>query len=181
MKRPGLATHPVRGAVIVAAIAVFYALILPFVSDTVAGGTKLEPGVPFPVSAGLEMVPQPGWELESKSEILTTLSRDGASLVVLPPAPGEDLEKAIETTVDGFENDPRNDWQVGRPEPFTTSAGDQGRTVVAYGTTEVQQTWLISHGGSTASIFGSSPDSGWSSLSPDMDEMVASVVFMTED
>lgn len=164
-----------------ALIAVFYASVLPLISNAVSGGAELESGVPYAIGDGVEIVPQDGWRVEPESDSAVTLTKDGAVMVVIPPSPREDLDKGIAVAIEGFENDPRNDWDVGEPEEFTTDAGDDGATVQALSPTLAQQNWWVADESFMVTVVGTAPDSVWPAISAEMDDMVRSIVFAGDD
>lgn len=169
--------NPWLGALFVLVLSCLYAFALPALSNAVTGVGRLAAGEPFQVVEGLEITPLDGWRVESSGERLTTLTKGGASLVFAPVGPRRDIHDEIEIATAAFDSDPNADWDVAPAREFSTDAGDRAWAIEASSPSTSQVNWFVVHGGSEANIVGTSPDSVWSTVSDEMDQIVRSVVF----
>lgn len=161
----------------VLAVAVFYAAALPRVAQSISEEPSVTAGEPFEVVSGVEMVPVAGWAIDTQTSSLTRLTKDGATMTVVGPAPEGDADETIRSVVSALQVDPATHWQVGEPSTATTDQGDPVVTVEAHAATHAQQTWLVAHGDTGAAILGSAPDGLWVELGEEIATMVDSLVF----
>lgn len=178
-----LSRRSLTGGIVVLAVALFFIVVVPWINDLVPGENPFQPGEPYVVADQYQITPQPGWELATENELLTTISKSGANLVLLPAieADGETLDDAIQVTILGFESDETATWAIGDPQTFVTNAGDHGLKVVAHSHDTASETWVIEHDGWHVNLLAQVPDSVWSSLSEELEAMAASVVFLDEE
>lgn len=94
--------------------------------------------------------------------------------------PSQTPEEWAAATRAGFDADTANTWIVGDPQTFVTNAGDHGVSITAHNPNDAVESWYITTGTMSVVMSGTSPDSTWTTVSPEMDAMVASVVIVEE-
>jgi len=177
-----LGRRSLLGATVVLGIALMYILALPALNHAIKGEGDFAPGEPHVVGGNLQITPAPGWDLDDSSGLLTVLSKAGATFVPTPAVDNEQTaEELAQVGIDGLKADTSNTWVIGEPQTFVTDAGDHGVSVTAHTTDQTQMTWVILNGSRSATIISYSPDSAWPTLSPEMNEMAASVVFLDDE
>lgn len=178
-----LSKTSLTGGLVVLGVALFFIVALPWINQLVPGDNPFRVGEPYVVAGSYQITPEPGWEIASENELLTTITKSGASFVLLPPteADGETLEGQINLTVQALENDASTTWVIGDPQTFVTGAGDHGLQVVAHSHDQASETWVIEHEEWQVTLVAQSPDSVWKSLSAELEAMASSVVFIAED
>lgn len=176
-----LSRHSIVGGLVVGFIALFYILGVPLLNGVVEGDNPFKAGEPYVVRDSFQITPQPGWEIVTENELLTTIGSSGAQLVLIPAvAADQTLEEAIQPSIDGLEADTTNTWVISEPTTFVTDAGDHGIKVVGHSPTQATETWVISNGEMTVTLLATSPDSVWNAISPKMDAIAASVVILAQ-
>lgn len=172
-----LSRGSIVGAVVVLAVVLSYAVVLPLVDNAVEGDNPFKVGEPFVVAESYRITPQPGWALEDANELFTTISRAGATLILTGAIEAEPIEEALQPTLDAFAADTTNTWLVGETQTFVTNAGDHGVKVVAHGTDSAQESWVITDGDQNITAVASSPEAVWKNVAGELDAMVSSIVF----
>lgn len=177
-----LGRRSVVGAAVVLGVALLFILVLPLINHAVRGPNDFRPGEPYVVGGNVQITPAPGWQLDSTSELFTTLAKSGAVLVITGASPADATAvELLQPTIDGLNGDTTNTWVVGEPQTFVTDAGDHGASVTGHSTDTAQETWVIISGDMSATLVADSPDSVWATVSPELDAMAASVVILTEE
>ena len=177
-----LSRRSLIGGTIVLAVALFYILGVPALNDAVKGENDFTVGEPYVVGGSVQITPFEGWELDpSSNELFSTFTRAGAALVITGAVPlAQTPEEWAENTRKGLEADTENTWVVGDPQTFVTNVGDHGVSITAHSPTTAQEAWFITTDTMSVTLIGTSPDSTWTTVSPEMDAMVASVVILEE-
>lgn len=179
-----LSRRSLTGGVVVLAVALFFVLGVPAVNNAVEGENPFEVGEPYVVAGSYQITPAQGWKLDSESELFTTIRKSGSSLILTGAVDveGQTPEESIQLTVTAFENDQTDTWVIGEPQTFVTNAGDHGVKLVAHGSESgASESWVVSNGSRSITVIASSPESVWSSVSEDLDLMVSSIVFSSEE
>ncbi|WP_296665434.1 hypothetical protein [Demequina sp.] len=163
----------------VAAILLAFTVLLPMLGNN-SSGPKLEAGAPFNVQDTMTFVPADGWALTSEDgSLFTIFSKGGASLIVLPAVDSTDtLEASAQTAIDGLAADPATTWVLGDPQEFTTDAGVPGIVVVGHSENDFSAFYVISNGTRSVTLDATGPDSTFSTISGELDQMAASVVIL---
>lgn len=174
-----LGKRSIFGAVLVLSLALFYAVALPAINSSIHGEGDFAPGEPFIVSGTVQITPAAGWELNSSNELFTTLTKSGASLLLIGAVENDaSLEEQADLAIAGFEADTQNTWIVGQPQTFTTNVGDHGISVTAHTGSDASDSFVIRHGALTTSLIATSPEGVWVSVTSDIEAMIASVVIL---
>lgn len=176
-----LSRRSLLGAIVVLGVSLFFIVVLPIINSAVKGENPFIPGQPYVVSGTVQITPQPGWELGVSSDLLTTITKSGASFVVVGAAPADQTpEESIQGAIEGLQADQNNTWVIGDPQTFVTDAGDHGVKLTAHTTNDAQESWAISSGEVSTTVLATSPDSVWGSVVDELEAMASSVVFVTE-
>ena len=175
-----LSRRSLIGGTIVLVIALLYVLGVPALNGVLKGENDFTVGEPFVVGGTVQITPYEGWALDpSSSELFATFTRAGASLVItgaveLTQSPEDWAENARK----GIEADTENTWVIGDPQTFVTDAGDHGVSVTAHNPNTAIESWYLTTDTMSVALVGNSPDSTWTTVSPEMDAMVASIVIV---
>lgn len=163
------------GALIVAAVALFFVAVMPLIADLVDGA---EPGGSDAVAARgtLELSLAEGWSVESQSAGVTTLVSGSATLTVSASASGpQSLEPLVDDAVAALAEDSTANWVITDPVPYTTDSGHAGFTVVATSETQSTQTWVIDNGSLDTVSTLTAPLESWTGALPGAEEIVDSM------
>ena len=118
-----------------------------------------------------------GWGIESQSELLTVITKGGASAVLTPTIESDTTPmEYAQTIVDGLD-DGSGTWRVDPLQDFTTDAGVTGTFYIAYSTESVTGSWIVSDGGRLAVFNGVAPESAFKAGFDDFDQMAKSIQF----
>ncbi|GIG53961.1 hypothetical protein [Demequina activiva] len=163
------------GALIVAAIALFFVVAVPALAGVLRDP---EPAADDAVAAGgtLELSLAEGWSVESQSSGVTTVVSGSATLTVRASISGPaSLEPLVDEAVAALAEDPTANWVITDPVPYTTESGYPGFTVSATSETLSTQTWVIDNGTLDTVSTLAAPLESWAGALPGAQEIVESM------
>ncbi len=163
------------GALLVLALALALILGLPALAATMHGG-GYPAGEPFEAAPGLQITADEGWEYDDSSGLFYTLTRAGATLVLVPAvATDQPLDEALQVSTDALAS---ASYVVTDAQEFTTDAGDRGMVVSGHTDTNASATWIIERDGGQATFLLTGPDSTFAETFESADAVVRSAVIL---
>ncbi|WP_062313170.1 hypothetical protein [Demequina rhizosphaerae] len=170
------------GAVIVVAVALLYAVLLPAVADVMSAPP---PPQTIEIGAGATVTTSSDWSVSASHPGITTLTQGGATLAITTPH-ASDLHpaQAIATVTEQWVAQAEADGQgivAPQPRAFTTTAGDDAATVTLQEPLQTRQAWAVSDGTQQVIILLTAPPAAWESTNASAQSLVRSLRFATPE
>lgn len=176
-----LSRRSIVGAVVVLGIALFYAFLLPAISETTGQGKGFVAADPYLVGGNVQITVADGWSRDPSSNEFFMAIVDGSARLVIGTATTttQTALEAAKLTAQGLANDEVTRWEIGDPQEFTTETGDSAVTFIAVSDEITQQVWVIDGGELSTTLVATAPNAVWPSVSGIIEEIVRSVRFVT--